>query len=813
MGNDVKNNIPRYLFGAFCFYTLYFIGIILYVDDLDKRWLIVPVACLAVSAAMIRIFRDNVGIQAYTVTVVTCINISAYGIMLHEFTEVFTVFCAAVCLISFYHFLKANYLMLALITAFIVYKMFVLGEWRSYFVRDGSIAVTIRIFSIYLVQFLLIMLNKRQQKTQSMVEQKAREAELAAQAKEDFLANMSHEIRTPMNAITGMVELALRNDALPSQEREYLYNIRTAGDELASIINDILDVTKISSGTLEIMEEEYQITSMVHDVANAIQVMLGEKQVVLLVDVDPDIPSSLRGDDMRIKQVMMNLLSNAAKYTEQGTIHLSVGFTAVRNKPGTIELNVSVADTGIGIAPEQLEDLFVKFRQADSKTNRATGGGGLGLIICKSLIDMMHGKIFAKSVLGKGSEFSFTVEQAVVDARPCIETDPQAVLQSSYKHDADGHSSLCLSRKEERYVTFTAPDATILLVDDNKVNLKVAEGLLRPYKMHIETADSGRQAISMIKDRPYDLVFMDHMMPQMDGVEATRYIRAMEGGRFQTMPIVALSANAVRGARELFLESGMNDFVPKPIEMRIIDRTLRKWLPADKVISSREAGEMALVDKTPYDAADSLTWQMEGIDVEVGMKYSGGDENLYREILSDYMDTIEEKADVIERAVASGDLDTYTIEVHSLKSTSKSIGAMELSELAKDLEINGKNSEWGPIIARTPALLHMYRNLYRVILPYHTGAEQEDQPQKPFDGKAVRSLLEQLTESMEAFDSIRGEEIVAELLQYDSTDRFGDYMKEIASAMNRLDYDVCREKAEEWHTVLAEAEAEDADAR
>ena len=802
MESDVKNNIPRYLFGAFCFYSLYFISIILYLG-MDKRWLVVPSACLIISTAMARIFRDNVGVQAYTITVATFVNISAYGIMLHEFTEVFTVFCAAVCLISFYHFLKANYLMVGLVTLFIVYKLFVLGEWRSYFVRDGSVAVTIRIFSVYLVQFLLIMLIRRQQKTQSMVEQKAREAGLAAQAKEDFLANMSHEIRTPMNAITGMVELALRNDALPGQEREYLYNIRTAGDELVSIIDDILDVTKISSGMLEITEEEYQITSMVHDVANAIQVMLGEKQVVLLVDVDPDIPSRLRGDDMRIKQVMMNLLSNAAKYTEKGTIHLSVGFTPVPAFPGLIELKVSVTDTGIGIAQEQLKDLFVKFRQADSKTNRAKGGSGLGLIICKSLIDMMHGTIDAKSILGKGSEFSFTVRQQIVDARPCIETDPQTVLQSSYKRDDEDRSGRPLHMKEDRHVTFTAPDACILLVDDNKVNLKVAEGLLRPYKMHIETADSGRQAIAMIQKRPYDLVFMDHMMPHMDGVEATKAIRAMEGGRFQTMPIIALSANAVRGARELFLEAGMNDFVPKPIEMRIMDRALRKWLPADMVISAREAGETAIAEKPASDTGDPLSWQMEGIDVSVGLKYSGDDADLYREILSDYMDTIEEKADVIERAVAAGDLDTYTIEVHSLKSTSRSIGAMELSELAKDLEINGKNSEWGPIIARTPALLGMYRNLYHVIMPYHTGAGQEEQPKKPFDSGKVSELLGQLLECMDAFDSIRGEEIVAELSQYDCTDQWKDQMHDIADAMNRLDYDACRDKAEEWRGLLA----------
>ena len=801
MGNGEKNNIPRYLFGAFCFYSLYVIGIIFYLD-LDRRWLIIPLIGIIVSLVMLRTHSERVDIQAYIITVLTFVNISMYSIMLHEFTEVFTVFCAAVCLISFYHYLKANYLMVGLFTLFLVYKLVLLGEWRYSFIRDGSIAVTIRIFSVYLVQFLLIMLIKRQQRTQTMVEQKAREAEAAAQAKEDFLANMSHEIRTPMNAITGMVELALRNDELPDQEREYLYNIRKAGDELVSIIDDILDVTKISSGSLEITEEEYEITSLVHDVVNVIQTMLGEKQVALLVDVNPDIPSRLRGDDVRIKQVMMNLLSNAAKYTERGTIHLEVDFEKVNEENKVIELKVNVTDTGVGIAKEQMKDLFTKFKPGDSSRNRAKGGSGLGLVISKKLIDMMRGTILAKSVLGKGSEFTFTVRQEVIDARPCIETDPQAVLQPSTNKDDRAVSKVHHRNKEERHTTFSAPDAKVLLVDDNKVNLKVAEGLLRPYKMHIETADSGKQAIAMVQNRDYDLVFMDHMMPQMDGVEATKLIRCMDDERFRTMPIIALSANAVRGARELFLEAGMNDFVPKPIEMRVMDRALRKWLPDDKIISSRDADDEVFKAETASEMTVSPTWKMDGIDASIGMKYSGDDENLYREILSDYMDTIEEKADVIEKAVEDGDLETYTIEVHSLKSISKSIGAMELSDLAKDLESNGKNREWGPIIARTPALLTMYRGLYQVIAPYHTVKEQESEEKKPVDNEELTELLNQLTESLDAFDSIRGEEIIAELSKYDLADSWSEYMKETADAMNEFDYDICKEKVSQWRSEL-----------
>ncbi len=811
-GNE-NDKAPKYLFGAFCFYLLYFTSIIIYLDT-DIRWLFIPFASFILSLFILKMNGGKIEIQAYTVSVLTFINIFAYGVMLREFTEVFTVFCAAVCLISFYHILQANYLMLGLSTFFVIYELFFRGEWQNFTSRDSSIAITIRIFSVYLVQVLMIMLIKRQQNIQSMVEQKAREAGAAAQAKADFLANMSHEIRTPMNAITGMVELALRNDTLPDQEKEYLYNIRAAGEDLVSIIDDILDITKIDSGNLEITEEEYEITSLVHDTVNVIQVMLGEKPVVLLVNVSPDIPARLKGDGMRIKQIMLNLLSNAAKYTEKGTIRMEVESIPVDGESSKIDLKVCVTDTGIGMSERQLEDLFTKFKQADGNSSRAKGGSGLGLAISKRLVELMQGTLQAKSEMGKGSEFTFTVRQEVIDSRPCIETDPQIAQPPAFqKEDNAVHREN--RKKKGRQTTFTAPTTRILLVDDNKVNLKVAEGLLRPYKMCIEMADSGKQAIEMIQNRVYDLVFMDHMMPQMDGVEATKIIRSLDGERFRNMPIIALSANAVRGAKEMFLEAGMNDFVAKPIEMRTMDRTLRKWLPEDKIISNRDASEAALREEKSSDLktnpkVNPLLWQMEGIDVVVGMNYSGEDAVLYREVLSDYMDTIEEKADVIEKAVEEGDLDTYTIEVHSLKSTSKSIGALELSELAKDLEANGKNEEWGPIIARTPALLSMYRALYHIIMPYHT-VQEEMNEKKPVDDEELIDLLGELLDSVNMYDSIRAEEIISRLTEYDFTDSWEERMRTVSESMGRFDYDLCKNETLLWRRELKEKMQEKAD--
>ena len=795
-----KDRVPRYLFGAFCLYLVYFIFVIIYLD-MDRRWIVVPLASFFLSLLIVRTGGSKTEIQAYTISIFTFINIVAYSVMLQEFTEVFTVFCAAVCLISFYHILQVNYLMLGLSTVFILYELVFQGEWQSFLLHDSSIAVTIRIFSVYLVQGLLILLIRKQQEQQRMVEQKAREAESAAQAKEEFLANMSHEIRTPMNAITGMVELALRNDALPNQEKEYLYNIRAAGEDLVSIIDDILDITKIDSGNLEITEEEYEITSIVHDVVNVAQVILGEKPVVLMVDVSPDIPARLKGDGVRIKQIMLNLLNNAAKYTERGSIRLEVTAIPIDGENNKTDLKVCVTDTGIGISEEQLEDLFMKFKQADSGMNRSRGGSGLGLAISKRLVELMEGTLQAKSEPGKGSEFMFTVRQEVIDDRPCIESDPQIVLPLPLPPEEKAvHREQ--RKKEGRQTTFTAPTVRILLVDDNKVNLRVAEGLLRPYKMCIEMAYSGKQAIEMVRNRVYDLIFMDHMMPEMDGVETTRSIRAMEEARFRTVPIIALSANAVRGAKEMFLEAGMNDFVAKPIEMRTMDRTLRRWLPADKVISNRNATEAARQEEYGGMKTNPMLWQMIGIDVAVGMKYSGDDANLYREVLSDYMDTIEEKADLIEKAVEERDLETYTIEVHSLKSTSKAIGALELSELAKDLEENGKNEEWEPIIARTPALLFLYRELYDIIMPYRTIEEEEGQEKEVMDDRVLAQLLGQLLDSVSMYDSLRAEEIISELSKYAYPDNWSGYLQAVTEAMGRFDYDICKQQVILWRNEL-----------
>lgn len=799
--------LSLYLYCIAGIYFVYFAVLILYLGE-DKRWLTAPVFSFAICAEVLRSRKNDQKLHAYTIMVLAVVNILCYSILFNEFTETFAALCATVCLISFYRIPRVNYVMVILSTLYIIYGLFWQGGWEMVTSKDTSIAVIIRILSVYVIQLLMITYITQQNRLIGIVEKKMWEAEEAARAKDDFLANMSHEIRTPMNAIMGMVELALRNNDLPKGEEEYLNEIQAAGEDLLSIIDDILDVTRIGSGNLEITEEDYEITSIVHDVANMIQVMLGDKEVVLKVKIDPSIPVRLKGDGVRIKQIMMNLLGNAVKYTEKGWILLEVTGERMADEPGKLRLGVAVSDSGIGIPQEQIEDLFTEFKQANSRRNRNAGGSGLGLAICRKLLELMRGTIEAESEVGKGSRFAFSLPQTIVEDTPCLDQDK--VLTGSEVVSEKGTLRGAQIRKKENFQTsFTAPEARILIVDDNKVNLKVAEGLLRPYQMKVDTADSGGRAIEKIQGKEYDLVFMDHMMPKMDGVDAAKIIRELDDPYYKQLPIVALSANAVRGAKEMFLEAGMNDFVPKPIEMRVMDRVLRRWLPADKIHTMKEEAEKQEQKEEPEKASeaaketDPTLWKLEGIDVTVGIGYSGEDVELYREILSDFMDSIEEKSGMIEKALEQHDIETYTIEVHSLKSLSRSIGAVELSDLAKELEGCGKNGEWEPIEARTPLLLTMYRRLYDQIRPYHT-VDKGKSEKKSFDTEEVLSLLRELYESMEQYDSIRGEELVEKLSAYDYSDGWENYMAKIAKAMNGFDYDLCKDTIREWREVLME---------
>lgn len=390
------------------------------------------------------------------------------------------------------------------------------------------------------------------------------EAEASNEAKSAFLANMSHEIRTPMNAICGMTDMLL-DEELSEQGKEYAATIKSSGEGLLSIINDILDFSKIESGKMPIIPEEYYFSSMIHDLMSMMEVRVKEKPVKLRAEIQDDIPCKLYGDIGRVKQVIINIMGNATKFTNEGSITLKVSWKSETIDTG--RLIFSVIDTGIGIRPEHMSKLFDAFEQVDMKKNRGIEGTGLGLSISKLLVQRMGGQIQVESEYGKGSCFTFDIVQKVVDATPC-----------EYSKNKKK------TKVKQFKLTFTAPDARVLVVDDNKVNLRVASGLLKKFDIVPDLVDNGKDCVEMIRrEAKYDLIFMDHMMPEPDGIEATGLIRAIGTPYTDKLPIIALSANAVYGMEEEFLKGGMNGFLPKPIALEMLAETLEKWLPMDKI--------------------------------------------------------------------------------------------------------------------------------------------------------------------------------------------------------------------------------------
>lgn len=389
-------------------------------------------------------------------------------------------------------------------------------------------------------------------------------AESANRAKSAFLSNMSHEIRTPMNAVVGMTEILLRE---PHSQKEtgYLHNIKNSGLALLTIINDILDFSKIESGKLEIVEEEYYPASMLSDLRMIFQNRIGEKEIELQFDIDSELPVKLYGDSMRLRQIIINIGNNAVKFTEKGYVRLEI---RVQERTGDdVRLFVSVKDSGQGIREEDLQKLFGAFAQVDTKKNHKKEGTGLGLSISKQLVELMGGTIGVKSEYGQGSEFYFTL---------CQKARSGETVGESWENAADMGTET-----PEDYREFTAPDAKVLIVDDNEINREVAVLLLEPLQMQIDTAENGAAALDMIQKKRYDLILMDHWMPVMNGVEATIALRKLEGEYYQKVPVIALTADAMEESREEFYAAGMNDFVAKPIEMKEICIKLKSWLPKE----------------------------------------------------------------------------------------------------------------------------------------------------------------------------------------------------------------------------------------
>jgi signal transduction histidine kinase/CheY-like chemotaxis protein/HPt (histidine-containing phosphotransfer) domain-containing protein len=654
----------------------------------------------------------------------------------------------------------------------------------------------------------------------------------ASKAKSEFLAKMSHEIRTPMNAITGMAELAMREDTLESAKK-HVFTIKQAGANLLSIINDILDISKIESGKMELIPTDYMFSSLVNDAVSITRMKILDSKLNFVVNIDSNIPNALRGDETRIRQILLNILSNAAKYTKRGFVSFSVNGKITDDN--TVLLTIDVTDSGKGIKPEDIEKLFGEFTQVDMAANKGIEGTGLGLAITRNLVKSMGGNIKVNSEYGKGSTFTIELPQKIRSSEPLatvenpkekntlvyeqneiyansivcavdnlgvecerVENDEdlrkrlknknysfifaskfllgnviraveefksnaQIVLLAEFgDSSADENLSVLAmpaqsisianilngisdnysySTNENATTRFTAPGVKVLVVDDISTNLKVAEGLMAPYKMAVDLCQSGIDAIEAIKETRYDLVFMDHMMPEMDGIEATKIIRELG---YNDLPIIALTANAVSGVKEMFLANGFNDFLSKPIETVKLNSILAKWIPREKR-EKKSGNEEKIADESGAVAEIKI----EGIDVKKGVKTTGGTLNLYMQTLAIFHKDGVQKIGEIKRSLETDNYALYATYVHALKSASANIGANDLSESAKALEMAGKQKDADFIALNNTKFLASLETLLSDI--GRVLASNRGQ-QNPVDLELLRSELNLLEEALVALD-------------------------------------------------------------
>ena len=547
------------------------------------------------------------------------------------------------------------------------------------------------------------------------------------------MANTSHEIRTPLNAILGFDELILR-DCKEERTLEYATGIKAASASLLDIINNILDLSKIESGKIELQEKSYSTIQLIDNVASITTALADKKGLKVLLAVDEKMPQYLIGDQVRIRQVLVNLVTNAVKYTEKGEVKIAVSVLEFLENENACNILFSVKDTGIGIREEDEERLFEKFERLDVERNQNVEGTGLGMSIVVKLLEAMGSHVELKSEYGKGSEFYFVIKQRIED-RSCI-----------------GSFEKCrgsIHRMDEQTIHYIAPDARILVVDDVRLNLQVAKGLLEGMELMVDTAESGKEAIELVKKQNYDMILMDHMMPEMDGVEATHQIRKLAETTgnlsYQKIPILALTANAISGMREKLLAEEMQDFISKPVESADLEKAVIKWLPPEKlkikgtVEEKQESnGETEKTDPQKKQK-DMLSIDIPGLDMETVGKYFTS-ENMFFETLNAYYITIPQMCDKIERYLQEHDIKNYTIIVHGLKSSSRLVGALELSEEAKRLEDYGHKEDYDSIAKETGHFLVQYRKMEEQLAPYF----KKDEGAEP-----VLLSLEQLIDSLE----------------------------------------------------------------
>ena len=765
--------------------------------------------------------------RAYAVTLMMQISVIFWSIytknlsMTVPFRSVF-----AVALV-FYGILEVTYITVIVTVSLGAYHLLI-GKTVDFSSSEKVIQALLEIFAVLIIEYIVYILSRLRLEGVAKQKQIIDSLKEAERSKDDFMANISHEFRTPINTICGMSEIVLREE-LEDQVRADVFSIQTAGRSLQSIVSDVLDFTEMQSGKMTLVEENYNITSTINDVINMSMARKNERPLDLIVDCDADLPSSLIGDEQKIRRVIMNLVNNALKFTIEGCVGIMMG---ARKTDYGVNLIVRIKDTGIGMKKESLEKLFTNFNQVDTRRNRQKEGVGLGLAISQTLVDMMGGFITVSSEFGKGSEVQVVIPQKVADSTPiAVVRDPERVNvviyvdmerydrpevreaysqvifhmikqlkvkshvcqnlsefkrraeretfthvfigMEEYEEDKEYFDNMSrmtkviaiIDRFNDRRISspdirrlykpffilpivmvlndekmmqgvdaayylqgrFIAPDVDALVVDDNLMNIRVLEGLLRPYKIKVAIATSGAEALDKIDGMSYDVVFMDHMMPEMDGIETLHRIRQKQGNYFRNIPVVAVTANAVGGMREVFLNEGFQDFIAKPIEVSVLERVLKRILPQEKLIRVQEGQEGTAEEKeeqrdtekpqnTENLPEEQETSQRhtdlpsESFDEQMGVTYCGSLEN-YIEVLRLISAEGQAEHGKIGRFYEERDWANYTTLVHALKSTMRSVGVEKLSDMAKELELAGKRGDEKYILGHHDAMMIEYTRI------------------------------------------------------------------------------------------------------
>ncbi len=590
------------------------------------------------------------------------------------------------------------------------------------------------------------------------MEKEKQEALISNETKGKFLANMSHEIRTPINAVLGMDAMILR-ESKEEGIRDYALNIQNAGQTLLSLVNDILDFSKIESGKMEIIPVEYDLSSLIHDVVNMIMMRAEDKGLHMDLSVDSSLPFKLFGDEVRIRQILTNLLTNAVKYTKEGSIGLCVRGEQSEDE---IVLHFDIEDTGIGIKPEDIRKLFVRFERIEEERNRDIEGTGLGMNITMQLLKLMGSDLKVESEYGVGSKFSFELRQKIISKEPIGDLEARIKnLATQYTYDA----------------VFVAPDAKLLVVDDNAMNRKVFRNLLKQTKVWVDETESGMECLELVKQGHYDMIFLDHMMPGMDGVETLHRMKKLSDYPCKDTPVIALTANAIQGAAEMYLKEGFDDFLSKPIQPEKLEKMIWEWLPKELILQddTKESNE-----KVKYELPE-----IEGVDWESALTHLPNEELLLGTVY-DFYSTINGEADFLQECYENLEDDTklenYRIKVHAMKSSAALVGIKELSEMAKNLEMAAKDRNRELLYKDTELFLVKWRSYKEKLAVCMKEDAKEEVHVSVIVGK-----LDALKNAMEFMEIDKADEIMKTLHTYQYSDEISDSMEKLSAAVVNLD--------------------------